>query len=173
MITLETERLRLRPLVPEDAADLFTIISEPENVRFLGGISASVEQVRGYIESHIAANAPHGRGFCAAILRSTRELIGRAGLFLSIVEGKGEVELAYLFDKAHWGRGYASEAAKVFVQYGDKIGAGRMIAIVHPENLASVRVAQKVGFRYERQLADYKDFGDVGLYAREPDTNRQ
>ena len=167
MITLETERLVLRPLVPEDAAGLFRIISDPDNVRYLGTISSSVEQVRGYIDSHIAANAPHGLGFCAAVLRSTGDVIGRAGLFLSNIDGKDEVELAYLFDKAHWGRGYATESARAFVDYGDRIGAGRMIAIVHPQNTASIRVAEKSGFVYERELSNYKDFGNVGLYARE------
>src|SRR5690606_31715448 len=146
MITLETERLILRPLVPEDAEGLFRIVSDPDNVRFLGTISASVEQVRSYIESHIAANAPHGLGFCAAVQRSTGDVIGRAGLFLSNIDGKDEVELAYLFDNAHWGRGYATEAALAIVDYGDRIGAGRMIAIVHPQNTASIRVAEKSGF---------------------------
>jgi [ribosomal protein S5]-alanine N-acetyltransferase len=173
MVTLETERLVLRPLVPDDAENLFGIISDPENVRFLGTISSSVEQVRGYIKKHVADNEANGLGFCAAILRSTGDVIGRAGLFLSKIDGKDEVELAYLFDKTHWGCGYATEAARAFVDYGDEIGAGRMIAIVHPLNIASIRVAEKTGFVYERMLADYKDFGNVGLYSREPaDANR-
>jgi RimJ/RimL family protein N-acetyltransferase len=173
MIKLETERLTLRPLVPADAAGLFRIILDPENVRFLGTVSTSIEQIRSYIEKHITENAPHGLGFCAAILRSTGDMIGRAGLFLSNIGGKDEIELAYLFDKNHWGRGYATEAARAFIKYGDEIGVGRMIAIVHPLNVASIRVIEKSGFAYERRLADYKDFGDVGLYSRDPaDANR-
>ncbi len=167
MKKLETDRLVLRPLVPEDAAAIFRIVSDPENVRFLGSISASVDQVRGYIERHVAENAPLDLGFCAVKLRSTGEVIGRAGLFVSNIDHKDEIELAYLFGKSHWRCGYATEAARAFVEYGDEIGAARIIAIVHPNNAPSIRVAEKAGFAFERELANYKDFGDVGLYSRQ------
>ncbi len=173
MIRLETERLILRPLVPEDAAALFGIVSDPENVRYLGTVSASFAEVRGYIENHLSANSPHGLSFCAAILRSTSEIIGRAGLFVSNIDGKDEIELAYLFNRSHWGCGFATEAARAFVKRGDEIGATRIIAIVHPNNVASIRVAEKTGFVFEQELANYKDFGNVGLYSRQPvDANR-
>jgi RimJ/RimL family protein N-acetyltransferase len=168
MNVIETGRLILRPLEESDAEELFVIYSVPENVRFLGKGSSSVDELRGYISRHIKDHLGTGVGLSAAFLKETGEMIGRAGLFFSNIDGVDEVELAYLIDRIHWGKGYATEMSKAILDYGfGELGLERIIAIIHPLNSRSIGVADKCGFTYERALSNYKNFGNVGLYARE------
>jgi [ribosomal protein S5]-alanine N-acetyltransferase len=166
MKVIETVGLLLRPLEPSDADDLFRMYSVPENIRFIGKGSASVDELRVSIEQHIQEQWPHGLGLFAAILKENGVMIGRAGLFRSEIDGKLEVELAYLVDITYWGRGYATEAAFAIVDHGmHTLGLERLIAIIHPENLGSIRVAEKTGFKFEGLLANYKELGTVKRYA--------
>jgi ribosomal-protein-alanine N-acetyltransferase len=81
------------------------------------------------------------------------------------VEGTREVEVTYLIDRLYWGRGLATEAAREAVKLGfESYGFRRIVALINPENVASVRVAEKVGMRYERDV-DFKEFGQVAMYA--------
>ncbi len=167
MKVIETERLMLRPLEESDADELFAIYSVPENVRFMGKGSSSVDELRGYISRHIQDHPGTGPGLSAAFLKETGEMIGRSGLFFSNIDGVDEVELAYLIDRIHWGKGYSTEASQAILDYGfGELGLERIIAIIDPLNSGSIRVADKCGFTYERALSNYKDFGNVGLYAK-------
>jgi ribosomal-protein-alanine N-acetyltransferase len=166
MRVIETERLLLRPLNESDAEELFRIYSVPENIRFMGKGSATINELRGHISQHIKEHPEAGPGLSAIFLKENGELIGRAGLFSSNIDGASEVELAYLIDQTHWGKGYATEAAMAIISYGfDELMVDRIIAIIHPLNSGSIRIAEKCGFAYERALPKYKDFGNVGLYS--------
>ena len=168
MKIIETERLLLKPLEESDAEELFRIYSVPENVQFMGKGSGSVDELRGHISRHIKEHPETGPGLSAIFLKENGDLIGRAGLFLSTIDGASEVELAYLVDRYHWGKGYATEASKGILEYGfGDLGLARIIAVIHPLNTSSIRVADKCGFSYERALSNYKDFGNVGLYSRQ------
>jgi len=166
MKIIETDRLRLRPLEAEDAEELFRIYSVPENVEFMGQGSGSVEELRDHLMSHIEQHPVDGPGLSALILKETGEIIGRAGLFFSQIDGVDEVELAYLIDRNHWRMGYTTEASMAIVRCGfDDLFLSRIVAVIHPLNAASIRVAEKCGFRYQHDLDDYKDFGNVRLYS--------
>ena len=166
MIVVETERLILRRFTPEDAADNYRIYTDPENMRFMGGPPDSVESEREHIRKHIANYyEQHGFGLWAAVLKENARLIGRCGLLYQQVEGTREVEVTYLIDRLYWGRGLATEAAREAVKLGfESYGFRRIVALINPENVASVRVAEKVGMRYERDV-DFKEFGQVAMYA--------
>jgi ribosomal-protein-alanine N-acetyltransferase len=165
MIEIETERLLLRRFTPEDAADNYRIYTDPENMRFMGRQPDSVEFERYYIRKHIADYYDkHGFGLWAAVLKEDNRLIGRCGLLYQEVEGTREVEVSYLLDRHYWGRGLATEAARETVRFGfERYKFPRIVALINPENVASVRVAEKVGMRYER-VVSFKDFGEVALY---------
>src|SRR5205807_7864742 len=76
---------------------------------------------------------------------------GFCGLVSQSVEGVEEVEVGYMLDKAYWGRGLATEAARASRDYGfERLGLRRLISLINPENAASLRVAEKNGMRYER-----------------------
>ena len=83
------------------------------------------------------------------------------------IEGVEEVEIAYLLDREYWGKGLATEAAEAIIKHGyAKYGFKRIVAVIHPQNVASIRVAEKIGMKYERDVL-YGDMGKVALYALE------
>jgi ribosomal-protein-alanine N-acetyltransferase len=165
MIVLETERLWLRRFTPEDAEDNYRIYTDPENMRFMGRQPDSVEFERYHIGRHIANYYDtHEFGLWAAVLKENGRLIGRCGLLFQPVEGAQEVEVSYLIDRHYWGRGLATEAARATVRLGfGRYGFPRIVALINPENVASVRVAEKLGMKHERDV-DFRDYGEVALY---------
>ncbi|HEV7892347.1 MAG TPA: GNAT family N-acetyltransferase [Pyrinomonadaceae bacterium] len=166
MSVIETERLVLRRFTPEDAADNYRINTDAENMRFMGRQPDSVEFERYHIRRHIANYYDrHGFGLWAAVLKENNQLIGRCGLLYQQIEDTQEVEVTYLIDRHYWGRGLATEAAREAVKLGfEKYKFPRIIAVINPENVASVRVAEKIGMEYERDVM-FKDFGEVAMYA--------
>jgi ribosomal-protein-alanine N-acetyltransferase len=161
----ETERLILRPLVLDDAAALYSIYSDPETMKFMGQAPDSVAEERNNIQSHLIHHYERYKvGLWATLLKENNQLIGRCGLMHKQIEGVPEVELAYLLGRKYWGNGLATEAAAAILQYGiTKCGLGRIVAVIHPQNVASIRVAEKIGVKYEREVM-YGEFGRVALY---------
>jgi len=90
----------------------------------------------------------------ATVERTTGALVGRCGSAVWDVEGHHEVEVLYLLGRAHWARGLATEAATAIRDYGfNVLSRPRLISLIHHENGASRRMAEKAGFRYEREVA--------------------
>jgi ribosomal-protein-alanine N-acetyltransferase len=167
MDVIETERLIFRHLSVEDAEDLHRVYANPDTMKFMGQGSASVEETRGHIQQHIEKYYNnYGFGLWATVLKENNSLIGRCGLLYQDIEGTKDLELAYLLDSNYWGQGLATEAARSIIKIGfDRYHFKRIIAVINPQNTASIRVAEKVGMNYEREIAQYKDFGAVSLYA--------
>ena len=148
---VETERLVLRPLRVDDAEKFFEWYRDPETMRFMGGVyTGTVADMRARLALRIAEHESAGFGLLATELRATGELIGRCGQIRQIVEDKEEIEVGYLIARAHWGRGYATEAARALLDDGfARFEVPRLISLIHPENIASQRVAGHNGLRYE------------------------
>lgn len=165
MIVLETERLLLRRFTPEDAADNYRIYTDPENMRFMGRQPDSIEFERAHIRKHIANYYDrHEFGLWAVVLKEDGRLIGRCGLLYQQLEGTQEVEVTYLIDRHYWGRGLATEAARATVKLGfERYRFPRIVALINPENVGSVRAAEKLGMKYERDVS-FKEFGEVAMY---------
>lgn len=168
MMISETEKLVIREFNSEDAEDLFRIYSNAETMRFLGDPPASLEEERGNIQNHIARYYNElGFGLWAAILKGEDRLVGRCGILFQDIEGERRPELSYLIDRVYWGRGLATEAAKAVLEIArTKHGFDEMIAVIAVGNTASIRVAEKCGFAFERGLENFKDFGAVSIYSR-------
>ena len=152
-VILETDRLLLREYVEEDAEAFFKLNTDPEVLRFVPDKRLlNVEQARQILVDHpIADYRKYGFGRGACILKSTGEQIGFAGL--KYLEELGEVDVAYRLMPAHWGQGLATEAALASVRYGfADLGLKRIIGLVMPENIASVRVLEKTGLRYAEEV---------------------
>ncbi len=148
-VILETDRLLVREYVEEDAAAFFKLNTDSEVLRFVPDKALlNVEQARQLLIDHpIADYRKHGFGRDACIFKSTGEQIGFAGL--KYLEELGEVDVAYRLLPAYWGQGLATEAALASVRYGfTDLGLKRIIGLVMPENIASVRVLEKTGLRY-------------------------
>lgn len=170
MTVTETERLILRRFTPEDAEDNYRIYNDPDNMRFMGRPPDSVESERQNIRRHIADYYDrHDFGLWAVVLKENGRLVGRCGLLYQQIEGAQEVEVTYLIDSHYRGRGLATEAAREAVELGfERYKLPRLVAVINPENVASVRVAEKVGMKYEREVS-FKDFGRVAVYAKARD----
>ena len=148
-VIFETDRLLVREYVEEDAEAFFKLNTDPEVLRFVPDKALlNVEQARQLLVDHpIADYRKYGFGRGACILKSTGEQIGFAGL--KYLEELGEVDVAFRLMRTHWGQGLATEAALASVRFGfTDLGLKRIIGLVMPENLASVRVLEKTGLRY-------------------------
>ena len=164
-ITLETRRLILRPLGRGDLADLVALDRDPEVMRYVGspaGVKSPAEteqRARTRIEeSERGDHAP--LGFWRVEGQGDGIFHGVAAL-LRMPEGGdvpagGDVEIAYRLARSAWGRGIATEAAGALVAHGLRtLGLPRLVAVTYPENRASQRVLDKLGFE-RRGLTEYK-----------------
>jgi RimJ/RimL family protein N-acetyltransferase len=157
MSTFETERMVLRPFVADDADVVHGIFSDPVAMRYSITGVRNHAATAAWLKRAIAVFDEHGYGFWAAILKETGAYVGHAGLLPQEVEGRREVEIAYWFLRSHWDRGLATEAARACRDYGFReLDRRRLISLIVPENVASRRVAEKVGMRLERE-AVWKD----------------
>jgi ribosomal-protein-alanine N-acetyltransferase len=154
---LETERLILRLLTMDDVDALYPMYSDPETRQYFPEGVLTYEETREEVEYFVErCYAKHGFGLWATIDKATGALIGRCGLLSWNINGKEEVEVAYLLAKDYWGRGLATEAAQGIVRYAfEQLQIPRLICLVDPDNYASQKVAQKLGMHLEFD-------GDIG-----------
>lgn len=150
---LETSRLVLRHLRPGDLDLLAEIQADPEVMRYFPSSPRTRDETRHDLERCMEIQSRHGFSLWAAIDKSDGRLIGRCGLFPQSLQGCEEVEIAYLITRSRWGLGLASEAAAGIRDHGfDRLGLNRLVSIIHRDNLASRRVAEKTGLRPERMI---------------------
>lgn len=150
--SITTTRLLLRPLSREDLGALGAILGDPIGMRFYPH-PLSVAESLDWIERDIARYEDHGFGRLAIELKETGALIGDCGPTILDVEGVDEVELGWHVRRDLWSRGYATEAALATRDWMfDRAGRARLIALVRPENVASCRVAEKIGMTVEREV---------------------
>lgn len=163
---LETPRLRFRRLMPEDLDDLYRLYGDPEVRRYFPEGVLTYEETKEELEWFLNGHPRHPElGLWATVERATGAFIGRCGLLPWTLNGRQEVEVAYLLDKAYWGRGLATEAAHAIAEYGFRtLGLTRLVSLIDEENRASQRVAEKIGMTFERAMAD--DKGPFWLYSR-------
>ena len=153
-IILETERLILRRPRMTDLDDFFALYSDPEMRRYFPDGTKNYEDTKDELEWFLDGHARYPElGLWATVYKETNKFIGRCGLLPWTINDHLEVEIAYMIDKAFWGQGLATEAAQGILQYGfEKLNFSRLICLMHPDNLASQRVAQKIGMTLEGQL---------------------
>src|SRR5436309_1382021 len=132
---LETDRLLLRHLSLDDLEALAAIQADAEVMRYFTWGPLPVEVVRYDLERCIARQREHGFSLWAAIDRADGRFIGRCGLLTQSLQGRDEVEIAYMIDRSYWGRGLATEAAIAIRDYGfDRLGRDRLVSIIHRDN---------------------------------------
>jgi RimJ/RimL family protein N-acetyltransferase len=156
MIVLETSRLLLRRYKVEDITALHPIFSDPTTMEFYPA-PFSFEQTQNWIQRNIDRYENDGYGLWAVCLKDTGECIGDCGLIKQQVDDEMEVEIGYHISKKHWSKGYASEAARACKEYGfHQLGLDKLICIIDPRNIASIRVAEKIGFIREKEVFIFK-----------------
>ena len=163
VITLTTERLLLRPFRDGDIDAYAAFCADPEVMRFLGdrGVLARDDAWRqmAMLAGHWALR---GYGMWALEERATGALVGRAGLHYP--EGWPEPEIGWALGRPYWGRGLAYESAWAAMNFAfDQLGWARAISLIDPENTRSIRLAERLGEHFERDVTIRGH--RVGLYA--------
>ena len=147
---------------------LARMYADPETMRFIGpGGTVDLAGTRASIERTITRNAEQGFGLWAVVLKASGALVGRCGLILwDDIDGRQELEVAYLISRDHWGQGLATEAATAIRDHAlTHLGRTRLISMMYPANVASAAVARTMGMSYEK---DVQLFGHtVLLYSLE------
>lgn len=155
-IILETPRLILRHQVLTDLDDLWSLYCDPEITKYIPDAPRTREEAKEELEWHMNGHPKHPQlGLWATIHKESGKFIGRCGLLPWTIEDRQEVEVAYTIARAHWGQGLGTEAAQAILEYGfGKLNLSRLVSLIEPENVASQRVAEKIGMLYEKTVDD-------------------
>ena len=161
---IETERLVLRPLTPEDEPALSEC---PQRCRDDAVVSAASDS--GMKCGRGSSGRWDGIRVAAAcwamIEKATGELIGDCGPVWQEIEGRAELEIGYHVNRERWNQGFASEAARAVMDYAfRRFDVERVVSMIRPENVASRRVAEKNGLTVERVVL-WRDY-DHCIYQR-------
>lgn len=152
--TLETKRLILRPMLATDLDDLLLIFTDPNVMASFGGELFNRAQMERWLQRNLAHQEEFGYGLFSVILKATGELIGDCGL--EQMEDQGAAELGYDFCSDFWNQGYATEAAKAIRDHAfEVLNLPRLISLIRVGNLASKRVAEKVGMTLAEEFTRY------------------
>ena len=149
---LQTPHLILRPLDIADAEVLYRIYQSDEVLRYFPStVPPPLEKVQRFIQRQAEHWEKYAYGNWGVVPAGGIEIIGWAGLqYLPELE---ETEVGFLLDRPYWGRGYATEAGLASIKYGfECFKFDHIIALVHPDNLASQRVIEKCGMCYVETL---------------------
>lgn len=178
MNILETQRLIVKPTSYENLDQVYTLFADPEVMRYVGRGVKTREETLDYLKKFINHYEKHGFGFGDVYEKESGLFVGRAGLiFLELKDDQPDIEVGYALHKKFWKKGYATELAKAFLDWGFKhLPVNKLVAVIRPENEESRRVLEKSGMHYVgrencygTQVAKYAifknkiDLGDIQL----------
>jgi len=171
---IDTGRLLLRRFTADDLDAFYQLGSQPEVIRYAQATPlASREQALEFMRAAPFHDyATYGYGRLACVWKATGEVIGFSGIkYVPEIEDN---ELGYRFLPEFWGRGLATEAGEASIDFArSKLRLERLVAMVHPDNVASARVVTKLGFSVEKKLRYSGLPGvDIDLFARSLTTPR-
>jgi len=148
---LETPRLVLRGFESGDL-DLFAAMcADVEVMRYLGSPTLDRAGAWRKMALHLGHWELRGYGKWAVVEGATGHLIRRVGLWNP--EGWPGLEVGWLLARDRWGHGFATEAGAAALRFAfERLGAEHVLSVIHPENAPSIRVAERLGERYERSL---------------------
>lgn len=147
----ETPTITLRQFIQNDLDALAVILADSQVMRFSLSGPKTREQTQSLLDSILLSYEKRGRGLYAVVHKDDQKLIGYCGFFLQQIDGQQEIEVGYRLACAYWGKGLATEAAIATRDYAfNQLGLTRLISIIEPENIRSIRVAEKIGMRHEK-----------------------
>ena len=155
-IILETKRLVLRRQVIQDLDALWALYCDPEITRYIPDAPRSREEAKEELEWHRNGHPRFPElGLWATIHRETGKFIGRCGLLPWTIDERQEVEVAYAIAREYWRQGLATEAAQAILNYGfEQLNFSRLVSLIDSENIASQKVAEKIGMTFEKEGRD-------------------
>ncbi|MCU0324351.1 MAG: GNAT family N-acetyltransferase [Spirosomaceae bacterium] len=153
MTILETERLLLRQFTLADAPFIFELLNTPTWLRFIGDRGVrSLEDAENYLRGgSIKSYEVNGFGFYAVIEKESQKMIGMCGLIKR--DGLDDIDIGFAFLPDVIGKGYGTEAAQAMLKYSfNQLKIRRLVAIVNPDNDASISVIKKIGMQFEKLI---------------------
>jgi RimJ/RimL family protein N-acetyltransferase len=160
---VETARLIVRPLDAGDVEGLAALWCDPAATAYLGG-PRTFDAVRRTLREDLAQPEPPPFDLWPAIEKASGRVVGHCGLLDKEIAGRVEIELVYVIAPAAWRQGFATEAGRAIRDHAvTALGCQRLVALIHPENAASERIAAKLGFRCDGDVR--RPHGAVRLYA--------
>ncbi len=169
---IETDRLTLRHLSPNDAEFIFALLNDPAFLRFIGDKGVrTLEGARKYITNGpMEMYARLGFGLYLVELKDGGIPIGLCGLIKR--DGLDDVDIGFAFLPEYRTKGYAYEAASATMEYGkDALGLKRIVAITSPDNEASGKLLEKIGLRFDRMIRLSEEGDEVRLFAFGPNNS--
>lgn len=166
MSVIETPRLALRELIADDAAFILELVNDPSWLRHIGDKGVrTLDDARAYIASGPAASyARFGFGLWCVLSKATSEPVGICGLIKR--DSLADVDIGYALLPRHAGFGFAHEAAAATLAHAREVlNLPRVVAIVSPDNAASIRLLEKLGLHFETRLRLPGQTTDTALYA--------
>ena len=151
MIVLETQRLRLRHLATDDAPFMLELMNDPGYIRNIGDRQVrTLEQASQYVLRHpVASYEQYGFGLYLVESKLSGGGLGICGLLRR--DCHPDVEVGFAFLPAARGQNYAFESARAVIDYGaSSLRLERIVALAAPDNTPSIRVLEKLGFRFDR-----------------------
>lgn len=148
-----TDHLAFREMNRDDVDLLLPLLGDA-TVMWVYPHPFSPNEVRDWVEWNLGSYAARGFGLWVLTLRDGGDFVGECGLTAQTVAGVTEIEVGYQLLPAFWGRGLATEAAAACRDFArDVAGLDRVVAFIDPRNVASQRVATKIGLTFEREVA--------------------
>lgn len=156
----------LRRMNVDDAAFILELLNEPSFLQYIGDKGVrTLKDARDYIRNGpMASYERFGFGLYLIELKADGTPIGMCGLLKR--DTLPDVDLGYALFPKYWGKGYAVEAARAMLEHGEKdFGLNRIVAITTPDNHSSIKVLERIGFRFEKMVRLTEDAEEVTLFA--------
>jgi len=162
-----TERLLLRELTPDDAQHFYDLNTDPLVIQYTGDPPFDdVAAARSFLENYDQYRN-YGYGRWAVVLKETEEWIGWCGL--KYEAEYGDTDIGYRFFRKHWGKGYATESAKASLEYGFvNLKLDEIVGRAFKENTASIKVLEKIGMQFDREILIDGEFPAVQYVTGRP-----
>lgn len=170
-VVLETDRLRLRRLTPTDASFIFALVNEPSFVENIGDRNVrSEEDAVQYIQNGpMASYEQYGYGLYKVELKQTSTPIGICGPLKR--EALEYPDIGFAFLPLFWGQGYAFESAAAVMNYSRAVlRLNNIAAITTPTNERSIKLLEKLGFRFQSLKSLTEDSSPIRLFLSQPGT---
>ncbi len=167
---LETDRLILRKMTPDDAGAVFAYASDPEVTRYVvWDTHRSIQDSRAFLELAVQKYKSGGEPDWGIVYKGDHRFVGTCG-FVGWDVDHARAEIGYVLSREYWGRGLMPEALRAMIAFGfERMGLNRIEARCIAENAASARVMEKVGMTYEGTLRQRElikgAYRDMKLYA--------
>lgn len=154
-LSLESKRVITRPVNRNDIKPWSDFFSSEEATEFFLPLdfSSHEEKANFWIERQLQRYKELKFGLHAIEEKETKEFIGLSGLLAQDIDGSTQIEVGYSLLKKHWGKGFAPETTRLFINYAfeNKL-TDSVISIIHVKNFRSQRVAEKNGLKIEKQI---------------------